>query len=81
MTLRYQGSVMSFRSLAAILLFALSMFAKNLLAQPASFTATASFATPAVIGSGANTVTASFVPLGRQTLNPTASTFDFGRFI
>jgi hypothetical protein len=51
------------------------------LAQPVSFTATASFSLPTVLGSGPNTVTASFVPLGRQTLNPTTNSFDFGRFI
>jgi hypothetical protein len=50
-------------------------------AQPVSFTATASFSLPAVLGSGSNTVSASFVPLGRQTMNPTTTSFDLGRFI
>lgn len=61
-------------------LFAILLVAASLSAQPVSFTATASFSYSVVIGSGANTVAVSFVPLGRQTINPTTSTFDFGRF-
>ncbi|MBL8230095.1 MAG: S-layer homology domain-containing protein [Bryobacterales bacterium] len=67
---------MPFRLLLGILLCA-----AGVLAQPVSFTATAAFDAPAAVGSGANTVTASFVSVGRQTINPTATGFDFARLI
>lgn len=67
---------MPFRLLLGILLCA-----AGVLAQPVSFTATAAFDAPAVVGSGANTVSASFISAGRQTINPTTTGFDFVRLI
>lgn len=68
---------MRFRSLPVTLLPALGMFAINLLAQPVSFTTTGSFVGSTVIGSGENTVTLSFEPQGRQTVDPSMTSGTF----
>ncbi|MBL8232466.1 MAG: S-layer homology domain-containing protein [Bryobacterales bacterium] len=54
----------------------LVLSATILAAQPVTVEVNATFDRPVVIGTGANTVTASLVPIGRVRLNPPAIGFD-----